>query len=82
MNTYIIELNKLENKPVLNEVIEGRTATEALHNRFLVPLRKIYNKDSEIADLVIVRGSIRENGKIKYYGRATRQFYVVDKEAI
>lgn len=82
MNTYIIELNKLENKSVKNEVIEGKTVTEALKKRFSFPLKKISNKDFEKADLSIVKSSIRENGTIRYSGRATRQYFVIDEEAI
>ncbi len=82
MSAYIIELNTLEENPPKNEVIQGKSATEALKQRFATPLYKVNNKEAENADVTIVKGYIRENGKIKYQGRATRQFYKVDKEAI
>ena len=82
MKTYIVELNKLEKNPIVCEVIKGKTAAEALHNRFLLPFKKIGGKEAEKADITIVKGYIRENGTIKYQGRATRMYFVVDKEAI
>lgn len=78
---YIIERNNLELHPAQNEIISGQTLKSALDKRFVIPLRKISARDAAMADLVIVKGSIDENGKKKYTGRAIRSFYVADPTA-
>ena len=78
---YIIEVNRLERYPSENEIISGQTLKSALSKRFVIPLRKIPARESAMADVVIVKGNIDENGRIKYTGRAIRSFYVADPTA-
>ena len=63
-----------------NEIISGQTLKSALSKRFTIPLRKIPARESASADIVIVKGNIDKNGRIKYTGRAIRNFYVADPE--
>lgn len=77
---YIIERNNLELHPAQNEIISGQTLKSALEKRFVIPLRKIPARDAAMADIVIVKGNIDENGRIKCTGRAIRNFYVADPE--
>ncbi len=71
VNTYIVEYNKIENNSEV-KVISGTSSVKAAKTHFNKDFVKIPLINEKEADIVLVRGDIRPNGKMRFIGKGTR----------
>ncbi len=71
VNTYIVQCNKIENNSE-NIVISGTSSVKAAKTYFNKNFVKIPLEKEKEADVVLIRGDIRSNGKIRFIGKCTR----------